>query len=265
MQSFSADNPPNPTYCSGALTRFVDEVYATFARLFAYVGVLALFGILGVHAWGQFRDEFATKPAPEAGWSVADRSLPAFALSPQDISDKSDKSDAYVILRHPSRGRKDVFRWSGTGEKPAAELEIYRPGGEYSATVSARAELAERMVAPGAELEAAGMIESKFGSVTLLRQAGAREGAGSCLGYFKRIDGPALQISGWSCQGDSLPAGRAAIACVLNRLTPLTSGNEPKLAEYFAQAELKRGNCASAAASADWMTRAENPDLRGAF
>jgi hypothetical protein len=31
----------------------------------------------------------------------------------------------------------------------------------------------------------------------------------------------------------------------------------------FAQAELKRGNCASATASADWITDAANPPLRG--
>jgi hypothetical protein len=45
----------------------------------------------------------------------------------------------------------------------------------------------------------------------------------------------------------------------------LTSGNEPKLAEYFAHAELKRGACMSATASADWLTDAASPRLRGAF
>ena len=54
-------------------------------------------------------------------------------------------------------------------------------------------------------------------------------------------------ISGWSCQGSGLPARRAAIGCMLNRLTLLASGNEPKLAELFARAELKRGSCAGAA------------------
>jgi hypothetical protein len=41
--------------------------------------------------------------------------------------------------------------------------------------------------------------------------------------------------------------------------------NEPKLAELFARAELKRSNCAAAAASADWVTSAENPLLHGIF
>ncbi|HEU0081553.1 MAG TPA: hypothetical protein VFQ87_01665, partial [Bradyrhizobium sp.] len=76
---------------------------------------------------------------------------------------------------------------------------------------------------------------------------------------------PDVRISGWSCQGDTLPARRAAIGCMLNRLMLLTGGNDQKLAELFAHAELKRGECASAAPirSADWVTGAQNPKLRG--
>jgi hypothetical protein len=268
MQSFSADESarsPYPGHIHPKLTSFADEVCATVARLFVYVGVLALFGILGVHAWNELQIDLAGEPSAPPGWSVADRSYPAFALGPRDGTNKFEKSDAYVILRHPGGGRRDILRWSGPGEKPAAELEIYRPGSEYGPAAAARAELAARMLSPGSEFEAAGVIESKFGKVPLLRPAGAGEGAGACLGFLKRIDNPPLQLSGWSCQGDGLPARRAAVDCMLNRLMLLTSGNEPKLAEVFAHAELNRGSCASATASADWMTDTANPGLRGAF
>lgn len=110
-------------------------------------------------------------------------------------------------------------------------------------------------------LEAAGVIDSKFGPVALYRPSGQASG---CLGYFKRIEEPGLQISGWSCQGDALLARRAAIACTLSRLTLLTSGNEPKLAELFAHAELKRRPCGPPA-SADWLMGADNAQLRGAL
>jgi hypothetical protein len=46
----------------------------------------------------------------------------------------------------------------------------------------------------------------------------------------------------------------------------LTAGNDPKLAELFARAELKRASCtasATSAALADWVTDAGNPRLRG--
>ncbi len=178
-----------------------------------------------------------------------------------------EKTEAYEILRHPEGGRKDVFRWTTQGEKPVAELEIYRPGGEFNQTEATFAGIAARMQpAEERELEAAGVIDSKFGAVTLLRHPGTADRARACLGFIKRLDQPRLQISGWSCQGDALPARRAAIGCILNRLILLTAGNEPKLAELFARAELKRGSCAASATSAaplDWVTSAENPRLRG--
>jgi hypothetical protein len=245
-----------------ALTSFADEVSATVARLLAYVGVLALFGIFGIHAWNQLVIDLPGAPEPKPAWSVADRSHPAFALSPDNGSDKIDNSDSYTILRRASGGRKDILRWSGEGDRPVAELEIYRPGGELDPATATRAELANRMISRSTELEAAGVIESKFGAVALLRPAGEKEGADSCLGFLKRIDTPALQLSGWSCQGNSLPAQREAIGCMLNHLMLLTSGNEPKLAEYFAHAELRRQSCHSTA-STNWTTSAENPRLRG--
>src|SRR5882757_7387705 len=52
----------------------------------------------------------------------------------------------------------------------------------------------------------------------------------------------------------------------LSRLILLTAGNDPKLAELFARAELKRASCtasATSAALADWVTDAGNPRLRG--
>jgi hypothetical protein len=115
------------------------------------------------------------------------------------------------------------------------------------------------------ELETAGVTDSKFGPVTLLRLAGKADDARSCLGFIKRLDNPDLRISGWSCQGEAVPARRAAIGCMLSRLMLLTAGNEPKLAELFAHAELKRGSCGAMAVSADWVTDAGNPLLRGTF
>jgi hypothetical protein len=151
-----------------------------------------------------------------------------------------------------------------------AELEVYRPGGEFNPSEALlEAEIAARMDAGGGRgLEPAGVVDSKFGTVTLLRLTNDPAGAKSCLGFLKRLGDAALQISGWSCQGGGLPARRAAIGCMLNRLTLLSAGNQPKLAELFARAELRRGGCATTAApavSTDWLMGAENPRLRGAL
>jgi hypothetical protein len=250
-----------------ALSSFADEVCGTLARLIAYVCTLALIAMLGVSLWDQMpAADLELEPSIKAGWSTPNRSVPAFAVSQFDLS---YRTDTYQILRHPEGGRKDVLRWTGPDGKPAAELEIYRPGGELTDAMPAMAEIAGRIDPDGfGRMEAAGIIDSKFGTVTLLRLIGDADGNRSCLGFLKRLNQPNLRLSGWSCQGDSLPARRTAIACTLNRLTLLTAGNDPKLAELFAHAELRRSDCAVASApslSADWVTASDNPRLRGAF
>ncbi|WP_407116040.1 hypothetical protein [Bradyrhizobium sp. LMG 9283] len=260
MQSPEASTAVSPTQIHLTLLAFADEVVGTLARLIAYVGALALFAILGVAALGQLPDLQDGEPPDKPGWSVADRSHPAFAVSRLD---SSDKTIPYIIFRHPEGGRRDVLRWSGDADKPVAELEIYRQGAEFDVTRPAAAGLAARMgLGAAVLLEQAGLIDTKFGPVALFRPTGTTESAQGCLGYLKRSEEPGLQISGFSCQGDGLPATRAAIACTLNRLTLLTSGNEPKLAELFAHAELKRRSCDSRG-SPDWLLGAANAQLRG--
>ncbi|MCK1718426.1 hypothetical protein [Bradyrhizobium sp. 141] len=260
MQSPEASTAVSPTQIHLALAAFADEVVGTLARLFAYVGALALLSILGLAALGQLPDLRDDEPTPKPGWSVADRSRPAFALSKLD---SSEKTASYNILRHPEGGRRDVMRWTGAADQVLAELEIYREGGEFDVTRPATADLAAQMgLGAATPLEQAGLIETKFGPVALFRPVAAAEGARACLGYLKRSEEPALQISGFSCQGDTLPAQRAAVACTLNRLTLLTSGNEPKLADLFAHAEMKRRGC-DLAGSPDWLLGAANAQLRG--
>ncbi|MBR0940144.1 MULTISPECIES: hypothetical protein [Bradyrhizobium] len=262
MQSPEASTAATPTQIHLALAALADEIVGTLARLFAYVGALVLFAILALAALDQLPSLRDDEPAEKPAWSVADRSQPAFALSRLD---SSEKTASYVILRHPEGGRRDVMRWAGEADKPVAELEIYREGGEFDVTRPATADLAAHMdLGETTPLEQAGLIDTKFGPVALFRPIGTAEAARACLGYLKRSEEPALQISGFSCQGDTLPARRAAIVCTLNRLTLLTSGNEPKLAELFAHAELKRRSCAPQGSS-DWLLGAANAQLRGAL
>ncbi|PDT70325.1 hypothetical protein [Bradyrhizobium sp. C9] len=264
MRLFRADPAaPHHTRNPSALTSFVDEVYATLSGLFAYVAALALFAALGIHLWKQLPDATATAAPAAAGWGAGGRMGPAFAISKRD---PRDKTEAYEVFRHPEGGRKDVFRWTDANGAPAAELEIYRPGGE--AMGSAVTDIAGRLDPGGVrELEAAGIVDSKFGGVTLLRPA-RQEGSRACLGFLKQADAPDLRISGWTCQGASLPAQRAAIVCILNRLTLLAAGNDPRLAGLFAHAELRRTDCVTSgppALSTDWVMGSENPLLRGAL
>lgn len=264
MRSFGAIGTDlhHPPRIHPALTSFADECCGMLAGLVVYVSVLALLAIFGLHLWDQLPFG-AVEPPVRADWSVATRSYPAFAVSQSDIF---GKTETYEIFRHPGGGRRDIFRWAEQDGKPVMELEIYRPGGELGASDSALVELAARMEPGARELETAGLVDSKFGTVTLLRVAGAPNDARSCLGFLKRFDQPGLRISGWSCQPGTLPARRAAIGCMLNHLILLTAGNEPKLAGLFARAELKRTRCAGpGGAATDWVTTIENLRLRGAL
>jgi hypothetical protein len=265
MHSFPAGSADSHyrTTIRPALVSLVDEVCGTLARLCAYLMTLALMATGGVALWQHLPDITAMETAPKA-WSQAGRMAPAFAVS-QFIF--LGKIETYEVFRHPGGGRKDVFRWSGLGGTPVAELEIYRPGEEIDQVGSAAGYLAARMDPAGPrELEAAGIIDSKFGAVTLFRRVGGTEAARSCLRFFKHLDEPKFRLSGWSCLGEDLPARRAAIGCMLNRLVLLSAGNDTKLTELFARDEVRRSDCAASGApalSADWVTGADNPRLRG--
>ncbi len=250
-----------------ALRSFADECCGVLARLVAYVGALALIAIIGLSLWDELPLKGLGDPSAKSAWIMASRANPAFAVSQFDLS---GKTESYEILRHVDGGRKDVLRWAAQGEKPIAEIEIYRPGRELSQSGPPIAEIAARMDPNGMrELQAAGVIDSKFGAVTLLGLSDRDGQARPCLGFMKGFERPNVRISGWSCQGDTLPARRAAIGCMLDRLILLAAGNDLKLAELFAHAELKRGNCvppsAAPARPADWVTGAQDPRLRGSL
>lgn len=265
MLSVLARRVSRPLTIHPALRSFADECRGVTIRLFGYVGALALIAIVASQLWAELPSG-SIEPADKAGWSVAGRSYPAFAVSRDD---SSVNIETYEIFRHPDGGRKDILHWvDSPGEKPVAELELYRSGAEVSEGRPPADEIAARMDPEGMrEITGEGIIDSKFGPVTLFGFAPAD--AKSCLGFTKNFEEANLRISGWSCRGETLPARRAAIACTLNRLTLLTAGNDPKLAELFARAELKRGNCAptgtATALSADWVTGAQNPRLRGSL
>ena len=122
MQPFPADPSRNPSanQINPALMSFADELCAIIARLFAYVGTLALIGMLAVRGWDQLQIALSGEPAPEANWSTGDGSHRALDVSELD---PSAKSVTYTIFRHPLGGRKDVLRWTGTDGKARAETE----------------------------------------------------------------------------------------------------------------------------------------------
>ena len=257
-----------------AVYSFADECTAVVGRMLAYMGCLALLAIAAVAAFQHLELDWTPAAVAKPGWTVADRSYPAFAVRQADVA---GITAVYEIQRHPGGGRKDILRWMPNEGRPLAELELYRLGGEALEAASI-ADVAVRMDPGGLrETVGEGVIDSKFGPVALFGFAERRDDARRCLGFAHSLDAANLRISGWSCQGEGLPARRAAVACMLDRLTLLTAGGEPRLAELFAHAELKRTGCATASAlsaagsatgsaiGSDWVTGVQNPLLRGSL
>lgn len=272
MSSAAIDpSAPDASAIHPVLLSASDKFRAFFVRLLAYAsGLAVLTALIGNLLTGAPATTIAAVPS-KPGWIAATRPQPAFTINHLDLY---GISESYQILRHPGGGRKDTLHWTASsgpkspGEKPNTEIEIYRPGPELASLDPSEAGMASRIGLPeGTSSEAAGIIASKFGPISLRRFA-APDGA-SCLAFSKNFDSPRVQISGWSCQPIAAAALRAFLACTLDRLVLLSAGNDPMLAGLFAKAELRRTGCNAAASNrqpgGDWIAGIQEPSLHGAL
>lgn len=244
-----------------ALRSFADEVRAVIVRLMAYTGGLAALAFIAADLFSTVPVVASVEPQARPGWFEVAKPHPAFAVAQIDFS---GKPSTYGIRRHPEGGRKDSLVWAAAGENPVAEVEIFRLGGETPENAPPAADLAIRMgLLAGGEAEAAGIIETKFGQVVLIRFPAQESKTKPCLGFTKVFDGARIHITGFACNADTIAAQRASIGCMLNRLTLLAAGSDSKIAELFARAELKRGTCNPAPVPGDWVSSLQEPQLRG--
>ena len=137
MRSFWANraHPSYQTRIHPALTSFADECCATLARLLAYVGTLALVAhprhpFMGPIAGGRI-DRARRQSGLERGSPLASgvrRQPVRFTRKNRDLRDiPASRRGAARTSCAGRPGRKQ-------GERPVAELEIYRPGGEFGQT-----------------------------------------------------------------------------------------------------------------------------------
>ena len=250
------------------LTGFADEFRATLMRIMAYLCGVAVLALIGTDLASRLQDDIDLSPRlpiRQSAWQQVERPIPAFSAQAADLS---GKTATYEILRHAEGGRKDVLKWSDGGiALPRAAIEIYRPGAESPGFAPASLEITARTALWNVrDVQTAGVIDSKFGPVSLVAFSTQAAGkAVSCTGFVRTFADPAVQISGWTCEGAARPGGRQAVACLLNRLTLLAAGSDPKLAELFARAELKRlADCGNALVTTEsWLNTMDEPELRG--
>ena len=254
------------------LQTFADDASAALARALAYLGAVALAGILVVQLMelpesaGVAADQAARVPA----WTTVDRPHPAFMLA----ASPGEPEPRTLIRLHPLGGRKDIIGWGDAASlAPAGLVEIYRPGAELETFGDAPSEIGARTADLG-EISRPillGTFDSKFGPLSLVEFATrTAEKPRNCLGFVRVLNDPRLQLAGWYCNGGPEIVDRRQLACALDRLTLVAAGSDPKIAELFARAEIGRAFCgrkspilAATPRQTDWLDAPADPKLRG--
>jgi hypothetical protein len=228
-----------------ALHSWREELPATFVRVLAYLGGVAVLSMAAAHIFQSVPSiTTATAIHRQPEWTEIDRPFPAFALS---IPEAADVPSSYAIRRHAEGGgRKDILTLGATGSAaPYLRVEIYRPGSELRGFASPKAEIAAEAIALGpiGLVRTEEKLASKFGLLDVVRFDTSNGTPRHCLGFVRAYDDPRLQLSGWFCQGGPDFVERSTLACALDRLSLLSAGSEPKVGALFAQAELNRSYC----------------------
>ena len=221
------------------------DIRATFVRVLAYMGGLGSVAIAAASFFHVPALIAPTGPSPNPQWIEVNRPYPAFELA---MPDQSAKPANYAIWRRAVDGaRKDVLTWGTAAEPgPFISIEIYRSGDRTEPFIDPDSEIAARIVpyTVSDDVKPAGRIDSKFGTVPLVDFSIATRGLQRrCLGFARAFTRPPMQIAGWYCSPGEEIVDRAALACVLDRLTILTAGGDPGLDALFARAEVKRTFC----------------------
>jgi len=228
-----------------AIYSIARDLRATCVRVLAYVGGLAILAVAAAALTRSPPVAAAVDALPRAKWIEVERPYAAFELVMPELNGSAPD---YAIRRRADDGsRKDVLTWGTPGDQsPFIMVEIYRPGSDADGFADAPSEIADRIVAlpVAGDVKTAGAIDSKFGPVALVDFALAHEPVPRrCLGFVRASTQPRMQIAGWYCSAGADVVDRGIIACALDRLTLVSAGSDPRLAEFFAHSELKRKFC----------------------
>ena len=218
------------------------EIRATAVRLLAYISGIAGLAVLAAELLQPPPVVAAIEPTERPDWLTIERPAPAFAVNLPELSEEPH----YTIQRHVrGGGRKDIISFGEPGRSVRyAMLEIYRPGTELGHFADPASEIALRAgsLGPAGDVRISLPLESKFGQTATVDFAVGHFGGGHCVGFVRHFNMPRLQISGISCNMDTI-VDRTAVTCMLDRLTLLSSGSDQKVAEVFARAEVNRKFC----------------------
>lgn len=248
----------------------------SLSRALAAISAVALVAIIAIDLVSPTpaRSSVVQEPPAKSPWIDIPRAHGAYDLSSPMLAGMEPR---YLTRRHRTGGgRKDIitFGSAANAATPFVQVSLYRPGTEGALAADAL----EAVAAAAAEsrIEAAlrgpaGGIVTKFGELSAVEMRLAHaQGPRNCLAAVGRFDAPSLGLVAWYCNpGDELVAV-GQLACLLDRLSLVTSGRDEKLIDFFAKAELNRSFCdarntllGNAPRVPDWIDTKSGPALRG--
>jgi len=182
-----------------------EDIRATFVRILAYMGGLAILAIAAASLFREPSGAAAIEPVSRPEWVNIERPHPAFELQMPELAGSA--SDYAIMRRNADGARKDILSFgTAAGSGPFVTLEIYRAGVKSERFIDAPSEIAARIVAYKVldDVKPAGSIDSKFGDMPLVDFAVSAPGKPSgrarrCLGFARSFAEPPMQIAGWYC------------------------------------------------------------------
>jgi len=219
-------------------------------------------------------------PLPGSPWIDIVRPFQIYALTSQFGREPT----TFQAQRHrDGGGRVDTLTWGdlNTGDaEPAPYLRIvlHRVGRESADDSSFFVQMVRQAALFGAAVTRGGVsdaLPTRFGTfetadlVLESGQSSSGTASSSCLGFRFATDTPAFRISGFACGTSARPIDRQMLACTLDRLDLVQSGEDQELGRFFADAETRRDpRCTPSRdrapnVQAGWMDPAASAPLRG--
>jgi hypothetical protein len=214
------------------------------------------------------------EPLPGSPWVDIVRPFQIYALTSQFGREPT----TFEAQRHrDGGGRVDTLTWgslnSGNSEPaPYLRIALHRVGRESTDDSSFFVQMVRQAALFGAAVTRGGVsdaLSTRFGTFETADlaletgQALSGTASSSCLGFRFASDTPALRISGFACGTPARPVDRQTLACTLDRLDLVLSGDDQELGRFFAAAETRRDpRCTpSRNQQANWLDPAASAPL----
>ena len=177
------------------------DIRATFVRLLAYMGALAILAMAAASLFRTPAGIAAIRPAPLPEWINVGHPRPAFDMQMPELA--AQGFDYAILRRNADNARKDVLSWGEpTGSGPYVLIEIYRPGAASERFIDAPSEIAARIVGFTItdDVKPAGQIDSK--GVSAMSAPQLYDTIGTTYTVTRRTE-PRIAAQVWAALGEA--------------------------------------------------------------